>query len=74
MSNTGITLVKLVALLGGAVAGAILARWSDDWISSKMKERADYDKMRYAQGLSATSYPQYSPPPSPSARQDDLND
>ena len=72
MSNAGITLVKLVALLGGAVAGAILARWSDDWISSKMKERADYDKMRYAQGLSATSYPQYSPP-SPSASQDDLN-
>jgi hypothetical protein len=69
MSNAGITLIKLVALIGGAVAGAILARWSDDWVSSKMKERADYDKMRYEQGLAATS-PQ-SPPSSPLTIRDD---
>ena len=55
MSNLGSALVKLVALAGGALAGALLSRWYDEVITQRAEraeERSERDKMRYAQGLS----------------------
>ena len=51
MSNIGSTIAKLAALAGGAVIGAFLANLLDKFISSQAQERPDYDKGRYAQGL-----------------------
>ncbi len=51
MNNFGSTVVKVVVLAGGAVAGAFLAGWVDKWISSQNQTQTDYDKMRYEQGL-----------------------
>jgi hypothetical protein len=58
MSNIGSTIVKVAALAGGAVAGAILANLLDKFISAQLQERSDHDKSRYAQGLTpVTSQP-----------------
>jgi len=57
MNNAGIVVVKLVALLGGAALGLILARWSDDLLTSRAQERSVYDKFRYEQGLAPVSSP-----------------
>ncbi len=51
MSNFGTTLVKLTVLAGGAVLGALLARWCEETITKRAEERSQRDKMRYAQGL-----------------------
>ena len=45
------TIVKIVALLGGAAVGALLARWLDEWQYSRAQERSEYDRARYRQGL-----------------------
>ena len=55
MNNAGTVAVKLVALLGGAALGLILARWSDDLLASRAQERSEYDKARYQQGLAPSS-------------------
>jgi hypothetical protein len=55
MNNASTVVVKLVALLGGAALGLILARWSDDWLASRAQERSEYDKSRYEQGLAPMS-------------------
>jgi hypothetical protein len=59
MNNPGIVVMKIIALAGGAALGALLARWFDDFLASQAKERSDYDKSRYEQGLAPVS-----PPPS----------
>lgn len=51
MNNLGATAAKIVALTGGAVAGALLARWCDEFISSRAQQRSSYDRERYSQGL-----------------------
>lgn len=51
MNNAGNTLVKVIALAGGAAIGALLARWLDEWLLSQSQERHDFDKSRYEQGL-----------------------
>jgi hypothetical protein len=59
VSNIGSTLTKVAALAGGAIMGAFLANLLDKFISSQIRERPDYDKHRYAQGLAPiTSRPQ----------------
>lgn len=51
MSNLGTVLVRLTALAGGAIIGAILSRVYDETLSKRAEERSTRDKMRYAQGL-----------------------
>lgn len=51
MSNFAAVLAKLTALAGGALAGALLARWFDELLVAQTTQRSDYDKVRYAQGL-----------------------
>ncbi len=63
MSNTGIAMIKLAAAAGGAVLGILLARWSDDLISSRLQEKSEFDKTRYSQGLTPQQPPQVIQPP-----------
>jgi len=59
MSKIESTIARLAALAGGAVIGALLANLLDKFISSQVQERPDYEKSRYAQGLTpVTSQPQ----------------
>ena len=51
------TVAKVVALAGGAVIGALLARWCDELLSTHMQEKSEYDKTRYAQGLAPLAPP-----------------
>jgi len=51
MSNIGSTITKVAALAGGAIVGTILANLLDKLISAQLQEHTDYDKSRYAQGL-----------------------
>jgi hypothetical protein len=51
VNNSGNTLVKVIALAGGAALGALLARWLDELLASQAQERHDFDKSRYEQGL-----------------------
>lgn len=51
MNNIGLTITKVAALAGGAIMGAFLANLLDKFISAQFHERPDYDKSRYAQGL-----------------------
>ena len=65
MSNTGVTLAKVVMLAGGAVLGALLARWVDGLLEaqgSEQTKQSEYDRNRYAQGLTANPLPQQGPP------------
>ena len=55
MNNLGIALLKIVALAGGAFAGALVARLVDDTLSARVEERSHYDKTRYEQGLTPIS-------------------
>jgi hypothetical protein len=57
MNNFGITLLKIAALAGGAVAGALLSRWVDEALQSRTGERSDNHKTRYAQGLTPVETP-----------------
>ncbi len=57
MNNLGITLLKIVVLAGGAVAGALLSRWVDEALQSRADVRSDYYKTRYAQGLTPVETP-----------------
>ena len=51
MSNVGATLVKLTLLAGGALAGALIARWYDEYVSTQAEERSQHDRTRYERGL-----------------------
>lgn len=52
MSNLGTTLLKIAALAGGALIGAVVSRLYDEALSKRAEERSQRDKTRYAQGLS----------------------
>jgi hypothetical protein len=52
MNNLTSSLIKLIALTGGAVIGSLLARWLDEVATSRAEERSERDRTRYAQGLS----------------------
>jgi hypothetical protein len=47
--------VKLTALAGGAVIGALLSRMYDEALTKRAEERSMRDKARYAQGLASIS-------------------
>lgn len=51
MNNFGTILVRLTALAGGAIIGAILSRMYDEALTKRAEERSVQDKTRYAQGL-----------------------
>ncbi len=51
MNNAATALLRIAALAGGAVIGAFLARWVDEFMASQSQEQVDSDKLRYAQGL-----------------------
>lgn len=57
LNNAVTTMAKVAALAGGAVIGALLARWCDELLSARMQEKSEYDKMRYAQGLAPLAPP-----------------
>jgi hypothetical protein len=67
MNNSANTLVKVIALAGGAALGALLARWLDELLASQAQERHDFDRLRYEQGLTPVehkpSIEEESPPP-----------
>ena len=52
MNNLASSLIKLIALTGGAVIGSLLARWLDEVPTTRAEERSERDRTRYAQGLS----------------------
>ncbi len=52
MNNLASSLIKLIALTGGAVIGSLLARWLDEVVTTRAEERSERDRTRYAQGLS----------------------
>ena len=65
MSNNVTTLAKVVMLAGGAVIGALLARWVDGLLEAQGNEQAkqsEYDRNRYAQGLTANPLTPQGPP------------
>ena len=51
MNNLATSLVKLAVLAGGAVIGTLVARWLEESLTTRAKERSEHDKTRYAQGL-----------------------
>ena len=55
MNNIASSVVKMIALTGGAVLGTILARWLDRIVTEQAEARSERDKMRYAQGLAPIS-------------------
>ncbi len=55
MNNIASSVVKMVALTGGAVLGTILARWLDRIVTEQAEARSERDKMRYSQGLAPIS-------------------
>lgn len=57
MNNNAISaLMKAALLAGGAVLGALVARWVDSVITTRFQERSEYDRTRYEQGLSSAPY------------------
>ena len=52
MNNLASSLIKLIALTGGAVIGSLLARWLDEVATTRAEEQSERDRTRYAQGLS----------------------
>ncbi len=52
MNNLASSLIKLIALTGGAVIGSLLARWLDEVVTTRAEEQSERDRTRYAQGLS----------------------
>jgi hypothetical protein len=57
LDNAVTTIAKVAALAGGAVIGALLARWCDELLSTHLQEKSEYDKTRYAQGLAPLAPP-----------------
>jgi hypothetical protein len=51
LDNLGIMLVKAAALAGGAILGALLARWCDEMLAAQAQARSEFDRTRYEQGL-----------------------
>ncbi len=55
MSNIASSLLKIVALAGGAVLGTLLGRWFDKVLTERLEEQSEHDRTRYAQGLAPIS-------------------
>lgn len=68
MNSIGMKLAKVVMLAGGAVIGALLARWVDDLLAGQMdaqQKQSEYDRNRYSQGLTANPLVPQGPPQTP---------
>ena len=57
-NNIGTAVARIIALAGGAIAGALLANWFDKALSKHAQQKSEYDRSRYAQGLSPQQSPQ----------------
>jgi hypothetical protein len=55
MNNVTSTLLKLLALLGGAVLGSLLTRLLDKVLTERAEEHSEHDRTRYARGLAPIS-------------------
>ncbi|GCE03860.1 hypothetical protein [Dictyobacter aurantiacus] len=55
-NSVGGAIVKIMALTGGAIAGAMLANWCDKILTNMIHERAEFDKTRYSQGLASREF------------------
>ncbi len=55
-NSVGSAIVKIVALTGGAIAGAMLANWCDKVLTNMLHERSEFDKARYSQGLASKEF------------------
>jgi hypothetical protein len=55
MNNLASSLLKLAALIGGATLGALLGRWFDKVLTERLEEQSEFDRTRYAQGLTPIS-------------------
>ena len=51
MNNLATSLIKVAVLAAGAVIGTLVARWLEESLSSRAKERSEHEKTRYARGL-----------------------
>ncbi|GCF11097.1 hypothetical protein [Dictyobacter arantiisoli] len=56
-NHIGAAILKIMALTGGAIAGAMIANWCDKLLYNMAHTRSDYDKTRYEQGLAAHEVP-----------------
>lgn len=52
------TLLKLTALVGGAVLGTLLGRWFDTILTKRIEEQSERDRTHYARGLTPISQKQ----------------
>lgn len=57
MNKVATTILKVLVLAGGGAAGALLARWYDEYMINHARERADYDRTRYEKGLEPIKMP-----------------
>jgi hypothetical protein len=55
MNNTASSLLKLVALLSGAVLGTLLTRLLDKVITERAEQQSEHDRTHYARGLAPIS-------------------
>ena len=51
-NNVGAAIARIIALTGGAIAGTLLANWLDKTLTEHAQQKSEYDRSRYAQGLS----------------------
>jgi hypothetical protein len=58
MNNLASSLLKLAALLGGAILGTLLGRWFDKVLTERVEKQSEFDRTRYAQGLAPISQQQ----------------
>jgi hypothetical protein len=58
MNNLTSSLLKLTALIGGAVLGTLIGRWFDTVLAIHNEEQAERDRTHYAQGLAPISQKQ----------------
>lgn len=56
----GPAIARILALTGGAIAGALIANWFDKTFSERAQQKSEYDRSRYAQGLAPIA-PEASP-------------
>ncbi|GHO89714.1 hypothetical protein [Dictyobacter formicarum] len=55
-NSVGSAIMKIVALTGGAIAGAMIANWCDKVLTNMIHERSEFDKSRYSQGLASKEF------------------
>lgn len=52
MNNLASSLIKIMALAGGAIIGALLTRWLEETLSERERAQSEHDRTRYERGLS----------------------